>query len=364
MKILLEELNKTAGSMRYWSAVRYSSSLLHQMIDSISPYVTQILASGRNVGVGTPGLSSIQFDKPLTPAEIQDALYTKVQPHSIISAVLQQELILYSGKLIAAHPDLFSGILVVRIGWLLRALELYQDMTMSKPEPIHTCSPHTLRKLVHTVLSESSAIDLDESSKHQNKSKLSVHDVRQLSGCLLRTPKNFYVKMWHLLSKVSGEFSRVKNTRPSPTTDHLLSGGIRIHGQHMPQQPTINDMASTEMRFAYAFELMLNGYDDPIYKEMAVEFLTVLSKILKRHPEISFIDCIDVDDMIHQAIKLYAEDYDLKEQEAAKEKFVRDDVAHTSVYLGKAIIVNLLDAKSLSLFATNASASQFQCKVQ
>lgn len=324
------------------------------MIDSISPYVTQILASGKNVGVGTIGLSSIQFDKPLTPSEIQDAIYTKVQPHSIISAVLQQELILYSGKLIATHPHLFAGILVVRMGWLLRALELYREMTMDKPEPIHCCSPHTLRKLVHTVLVESSAIDLDakmasdsESESENNgkniKTKLSVYDVRKLSGCLIRVPKKFYAKMWHLLSKVSG--------------------GIRIHGKHMPQQPTITELASTEMRFAYAFELMLNDYDDPVYKQMAVEFFTVLSKILKRHPEISFIDCIDVDVMILQAIKLYAEDYNLQADEA-KDKFVRDDVASTSVYLGKAIIVNLLDAKSLSLFATNASASQFQCKVQ
>ena len=49
---LLEEMNKTAGMLRYWSAVRYSSSLLHQMIDSISPYVTQILVNGKRVAVG------------------------------------------------------------------------------------------------------------------------------------------------------------------------------------------------------------------------------------------------------------------------------------------------------------------------
>ena len=34
-------------------------------------------------------------------------------------------------------------------------------MTLTDPQPIHTCSPHKLRKLVYTVLSESRAIDLD-----------------------------------------------------------------------------------------------------------------------------------------------------------------------------------------------------------
>jgi hypothetical protein len=44
------------------------------------------------------------FDKPMTPAEIHEAIYTEVQPFNITSAVLQQELILYSGKLIASSP--------------------------------------------------------------------------------------------------------------------------------------------------------------------------------------------------------------------------------------------------------------------
>ena len=52
----------------------------------------------------------------MTPGEIQEAIYTKVQPFNTISAVLQQELILYCGKLIQTNPELFSGILVVRMG--------------------------------------------------------------------------------------------------------------------------------------------------------------------------------------------------------------------------------------------------------
>ena len=36
-------------------------------------------------------------------------------PEQVIPAVLQQELILYCGKLIATNPELFSGILKVRM---------------------------------------------------------------------------------------------------------------------------------------------------------------------------------------------------------------------------------------------------------
>jgi phosphorylase kinase alpha/beta subunit len=49
VKTHLEKLNRKAGSLRYWAAVRYSASLLKQMIDSISPFVTQILVNGKQV---------------------------------------------------------------------------------------------------------------------------------------------------------------------------------------------------------------------------------------------------------------------------------------------------------------------------
>ena len=55
------------------------------------------------------------------------------------------------------------------------------------------------------------------------------------------------------------------------------------------------------------FENMLNAHDDPVYKQITVEFFVVLCKIMKRHPEFSFIDTINVDTMINQAMKLYSE---------------------------------------------------------
>lgn len=372
VKERLEDLNKRVGAMRYWAAVRYSSSLLRQMIDSISPYVTQILVNGKQVTVGIIGEENTLFDKPMTPADCQKAIYTKVQPFSIISAVLQQELILYCGKLIATHPELFSGILVVRIGWVLRALELYRAMTEDDPEPLECCSPHALRQLVHTVMSESRAINLNfdwtpnngEKSKQQEEvgtgggggnpctsketrlssgKKLSVYDVRQLSGCLVRVPDNFYSNIWHILKKTEG--------------------GIHIQDKHLPQEPTCSKMASTELSFGHIVENMLNGYNDPVYKQMVIEFFSVLAKIMNRHPEMLLIENLHVESLIDQAMNMYAEDRNVPGTESRK-LFFRDTVAHTSAYLGKAIIMNLLDGKSLSRFAVSAAASEFHCHLQ
>jgi hypothetical protein len=54
---------------------------------------------------------------------------------------------------------------------------------------------------------------------------------------------------------------------------------------------------------------MLNVFKEPVYKQMAIEFFSVLTKIIKRHPEITFIEELRVWEMIEEAIQLYAKVY-------------------------------------------------------
>lgn len=54
----------------------------------------------------------------MTPAEIQSVMYSTIQPHNVIQAVLQQEVLLYCGRLIGTNPEMFKGILKIRIGYL------------------------------------------------------------------------------------------------------------------------------------------------------------------------------------------------------------------------------------------------------
>jgi phosphorylase kinase alpha/beta subunit len=68
------------------------------------------------VTLGVFGHEEEVIDKPLSPDEIRNILYTKCYPHDIYQAVLQQEMILNVGMLFSVHPELFDGILKVRIG--------------------------------------------------------------------------------------------------------------------------------------------------------------------------------------------------------------------------------------------------------
>jgi phosphorylase kinase alpha/beta subunit len=75
----------------------------------VCPHVLQLT-------VGVTGHQETVFDKPMTPAEIQSVMYSTIQPYDVIQAVLQQEVVLYCGRLIATNPEMFKGILKIRVG--------------------------------------------------------------------------------------------------------------------------------------------------------------------------------------------------------------------------------------------------------
>lgn len=52
----------------------------------------------------------------MTPSEIRSVMYSTIQPHDVIQAVLQQEVLLYCGRLIGTNPEMFKGILKIRVG--------------------------------------------------------------------------------------------------------------------------------------------------------------------------------------------------------------------------------------------------------
>jgi len=110
------------------------------------------------------GRAEVEISKPLSPAEVRDEVYGAVQPHDIIQAVLQQELALYCGKLTVTNPALFEGILNIRVGWVLQAIQLYMDIESAvgsnhhdvggvvTPKLLGFYSPSNVRRPLYTIL--------------------------------------------------------------------------------------------------------------------------------------------------------------------------------------------------------------------
>ena len=75
-----------------------------------------MLIRGKLVTVGVFKHSEEVISKPINPTDLGNILYKLCQPVEPRETVLQQELILLLGHLSASKPELFNGILKIRIG--------------------------------------------------------------------------------------------------------------------------------------------------------------------------------------------------------------------------------------------------------
>ncbi|KAJ8920978.1 hypothetical protein NQ315_015773 [Exocentrus adspersus] len=312
----LQSLYHQAGGLRHWAAVRYTSSLLHHNVDSISPFITAVLVHGKQLTVGVFGRKETVLDKPMTPAEIQAVVYNTIQPYDVIQAVLQQEIILYCGRLIATNPELFHGILKIRVGWVLEAIKYYLKIFGHKRK-LEDHSPYEVRQLLFKVLSIK-----DWAPKEQ----LTSRQKRQLEGCLCRVPSSFYNHVWDVMMRTPQ--------------------GIKVSGNVIPQQPTLSNMTRSELTFSLLVEQMLNHIQQPEYRQLIVELLTIVSTILGRNPELTFNQPLDLEQLIKDAAHMYAKDHDLEQDRVSN--LLDSPYVQSTGYLARAVVNTVLKGGQIS----------------
>ncbi|XP_060808968.1 probable phosphorylase b kinase regulatory subunit beta isoform X3 [Amyelois transitella] len=287
----LKSLYQTAGVLRHWRAVRYCSSRLNHTVDSISPFITTVLVNGKQLMVGVIGHKETVFDKPMTPGEIQSVMYSTIQPYDVIGAVLQQEIVLYCGRLIGTNPDMFRGILKIRVGWVLEAIRIYLQLFPDEKRPdatLESLSPYKLRTLLITVLTVSDWAD---------EKGLTPLQRRQLEGCLCRVPKHFYIQVWDILLRTPK--------------------GIIVNGHSIPADPTLVNMSRSELSFALLVEEALVRISQPARRQLCVELLCVVATILRRNPELCLQEPLDLDRLLDDANYTYAKDSGLSAEPGA-----------------------------------------------
>ncbi|XP_018326902.1 probable phosphorylase b kinase regulatory subunit beta isoform X2 [Agrilus planipennis] len=305
-----------AGSVGNWAAVRYTSSLLHHSVDSISPFITAVLVHGKQLTVGVINQKETVFDKPMTPIEIQSIIYNTIQPYDVIQAVLQQEVILYCGRLISTNPELFRGILKIRAGWFIEAMRIYLKITNSSKQ-LEEHSPYEIRLLVYKVLSI---------KEWANTENLTPYQRRQLEGCLCRVPASFYYQVWDVLTRTPG--------------------GIVVMGNLIPQNPTLSNMTRSEITFALLVEEALNNIQQPEYRQLIVDLLVVVSTILTRNPELSFNDSLDLQQLVKDAAHMYAKDNKLNGDDITY--LFNASYLQCIGYLARAVVNNVLKGGELT----------------
>lgn len=244
-------------------------------------------------------------------------MYSTIQPYDIIQAVLQQEVVLYCGRLIATNPEMFKGILKIRVGWVLEAMKLYLQMT-SDSKPLESHSPYQVRQLLHKVLSV---------REWATQESLTPLQRRRLEGCLCRVPIHFYVQVWDVMSRTPQ--------------------GITVQGSHLPQHPTLSNMTQSELNFALLVEEMLNHIQKPEYRQTVVELLCIVSTILTRNPELTFQNQLDLDHLVKEAFLLYCKDNKTEKLDDLT-PFFSTHYSMTTGYLARAVVNNVLQGGQLA----------------
>lgn len=314
----LERIYRRAGSRKLWSVVRLAASLLTKLVDSLAPSITSVLVHGKQVTLGLFGLEEEVISNPLSPGVIQGIIYSKCSPHGgEREAVLQQELVIHIGWIISNNPELFSGMLKIRVGWIVQAMkhELKIRAGDMPPQDIYQLSPSDIKQLLLDVLQP----------QHTGRSWLNR---RQIDGSLNRTPLGFYDRVWQILERTPN--------------------GILVAGTHLPQQPTLSDMTMYEMNFSLLVEATLKNIVLPEYRQIIVELLMVVSIVLERNPELEFSDKVDLDGLVKEAFNDFQKDrsrFEGMEKQDDMEAFYNTPPLGkrgTSSYLTKAVMIQLL----------------------
>ncbi|XP_027502822.1 phosphorylase b kinase regulatory subunit beta isoform X1 [Chiroxiphia lanceolata] len=316
----IERIYRRAGSRKLWSVVRFAASLLGKLVDSLAPSITNVLVQGKQVTLGAFGQEEEVISNPLSPAVIKNIIYEKCHLQDEREAVVQQELVIHIGWIISNSPELFRGMLKIRIGWIIHAMK-YELKIRAGDMPakdLYQMSPSEVKQLLLDVLQP----------QQPGRSWLNR---RQIDGSLNRTPAGFYDRVWQILERTPN--------------------GLIVAGRFLPQQPTLSDMTMYEMNFSLLVEDMLQNIDQPQYRQIIVELLMVISVILERNPELGFQDKVDLDKVVQEAFRDFQKDQNSPKGAENQNDMTAFYNTHplgkkgTCSYLSKAVITLLLEGE-------------------
>ncbi|NWX42148.1 KPBB kinase, partial [Steatornis caripensis] len=316
----IERIYRRAGSKKLWSVVRFAASLLGKLVDSLAPSITNVLVQGKQVTLGAFGQKEEVISNPLSPGVIKNIIYEKCHLQDERESVVQQELVIHIGWIISNSPELFSGMLKIRIGWIIHAMK-YELKIRAGDMPakdLYQMSPSEVKQLLLDILQP----------QQQGRGWLNR---RQIDGSLNRTPAGFYDRVWQILERTPN--------------------GLIVAGKFLPQQPTLSDMTMYEMNFSLLVEDMLQNIDQPEYRQIIVELLMVISVILERNPELEFQDKVDLDKVVQEAFRDFQKDHGSPKGAEKQDDMTAFYNTHpagkkgTCSYLSKAVITLLLEGE-------------------
>jgi phosphorylase kinase alpha/beta subunit len=314
---LLNEVYSRAGEgdhkgHPYWAVVRYAAGLLNKVDISLSDAVTDILVRGKQIMVGKAYSEASLIRRPKSHTEIMDKIREFCR-EDIRDRVLSQEVLIYLGLLIKSEPDLFNGLLTLRVGYLILLLtsELATELKVAQDqayEQLMQLSPFEIKTRLRQVLlgyeSLHQVLFQQESLHIQQKEDIEwmvLPDLdetepleggwlrkRQRDGAINRVPKDFYPSVWRLLKHCKG----------------LVIGDKLESRNRLDSRLILSEMTPGEKNFALQVEHLLNKIPAPEYRQVNIEALMALAALANRNPQLQIEEYIVLDVAIGHAVRL------------------------------------------------------------
>jgi phosphorylase kinase alpha/beta subunit len=217
--------------------------------------------------------------------------------------------------LIRSEPDLFKGLLTLRVGYLILLItsELARELGVTQDEAHQHLMEFTpfevtrrLRSCLAGYAGMSQLLRQQESLQlKQNESEIdwvvqpAIQDetevpeggwlrYRQQQGSMNRLPPDFFKCVWRLMKHGKG----------------VLIGDKLEPRNRLDSDLLLAQMTPGEKNFALRVEHLLNKIPAPEYRQVNVETLMTLAQVCDRNPDLQIEEYIVLDVLIGHAVRL------------------------------------------------------------
>jgi phosphorylase kinase alpha/beta subunit len=295
----------------YWGIVRRAAGLLDKTDVSLADAVTDILVRQKQIAVGRAYSEDSLISQPLPPMEMLERLRNFCR-EDIRDRILSQEILIYLSLLIKAEPDLFNGLLTLRVGYLIVLLtnDLAQELDVTQDEgyeALMALSPFEIKTRLRQILAGYEQFNRSLFQRESLRVKLQTAEIewivpeakeeeaeadwlriRQMEGARGTIPQDFYPKVWQTLHHCRG----------------LIVGDKLERRNRLDSEALISEMTAGEKNFALKVEHLLNKMQAPEYRQVNIEALMELAAIGEKNPDLKIEQYIVLDILVGHAVRL------------------------------------------------------------
>jgi len=312
---LLEECYFKASRLRLWAVVRRSAGLLDKTDANLVETVVDIVNLQKQILIGKSYSDASLISQPLGFEELHHKIHA-FSRDDIRDEVLTQEILTYLSSLIKSEPELFDGMLTLRVGYFILLItnhiareenlgpdQAYEKLMSLPPSQVQA----SLRDVIAGFEEMSSLAKSSEYIQGNNTSDsidftkhtklIAVPEMKEPEdgwrqwrrhiGTLSKLDDDFHPKLWQLMHHFKG----------------LVIGDKLKQSNHIASSSTLSEMTAGEANFALLIEHLLNRIQAPEYRQLNIEALHSLSSLLEDEGLV-IDDYLSVDVLIGHAVRL------------------------------------------------------------